>query len=188
MISRKAFFLFFTVLLLCSQCTLLKNENADARMSPAKILSEVSRLLDNTAGGFHFVNAGMPDDNHVVKPKPEKKPDANAEPDANALEKTLEAITDYRYILLYLLLAVTVFGSIGLLIALLAPETRIYFFSDSAMRTYYILLVFLFFFVLLRLMHIIGDSEIIFVFAFLAGIGAYYLADKLIQRQKNNLP
>jgi|GEM_PF-6391957 len=129
---------------------------------------------------------GMPDDNHV---EPAPKPESEAEADsAGSIEQLLESITNYRYILLYILLAVTIFGGIGFIIAFLSPETRMYFFSDQAVRNFYILILFFFLAVLLRLLQIVSDSILFFAFAFGMGVGACLLANSIVARQKRDLP
>jgi hypothetical protein len=141
----------------------------------------ISRLI--TTSVHYFAYYGMPD---VAPPAPDPKPES--EKAENEIEQVLESITNYRYILLYVLLAVTIFGGIGFVIAILAPETRMFFFSDSSIRNAYILLLFLFVFVLLRVAQIVSNSTLFFAFAFLTGVGACLLANKLVARQKRNLP
>lgn len=146
--------------------------------------TEAFNLVGNS---IHLLSSlGMPDDNHVP-PAPAPTPEAD-EDAAGPIEKTLESITNYRYILLYILLAVTIFGGIGFVIALLSPETRMYFFSDQSKRNLYMLILFFFVAVLLRLLQIVSQTTLFFAFAFLAGAGACLLANKIVARQKKDLP
>ncbi len=106
----------------------------------------------------------------------------------NQLEKRLIKITDYKTILLYVLAFALFFACIGFVIAMLSPNTRMQFFSDAMMKIYYMAFILLLAMVLLRKLEYINDNAVILSAGFILGGLAFYIASKILERKKRNMP
>lgn len=104
------------------------------------------------------------------------------------LNTKLSQVTDYKTLLLYVIAFVSVSGAISFLIAMLAPNTRILFFGDEALRWYFVGTVLLFWMVCLRLLNIIDNTGVVFFMGAGVGAGSYYLATKMIERKNEDIP
>ncbi|HWZ21719.1 MAG TPA: hypothetical protein VNW06_03650, partial [Cytophagaceae bacterium] len=65
---------------------------------------------------------------------------------------------------------------------------RAYFFTNNAMRWYYIGVVLLFTVVSLRIFNIINNTSIVLGLGFIIGSGSYHLATKIIEHKNKNIP
>ncbi len=106
----------------------------------------------------------------------------------NTVEKQLAGITNYQTILLYTMSFLLFFGSIGFLIAIVSPNTRNNFFNDTALKGYYIAGLLLLAVTIFRIQNWIDNYTIIFILGFLLGVFALYIANKLIEKKRKNLP
>jgi chitinase len=104
------------------------------------------------------------------------------------VELKLKSVTNYRSILLYVMVLISICGVVGFLIGMLSANTRAYFFTNNAMRWYYIGVVLLFTVVSLRIFNIINNTSIVLGLGFIIGSGSYHLATKIIEHKNKNIP
>lgn len=105
-----------------------------------------------------------------------------------SIEKNLKGVVSYQNVLLYTCSLLAIFGALGIVLALLFPETRIYFFSQTAIRNGSLLVVLLLLVVIFELTGVLNHSSMILIYGFLLGIVSYYLLSKYIQKRKKELP
>ncbi|WP_340065881.1 glycosyl hydrolase family 18 protein [Ascidiimonas aurantiaca] len=117
----------------------------------------------------------------------EEKPDQLTE-ELNRIEALLQQITNYKTILLYVMVLAVFFGGIGFVIGMFSPDTRVYFFSNTAMTIYYTAVVLILLIVILRWTHILDDHLVIAILAFIGGGVAVYVINKILQQIKSNQP
>ena len=113
---------------------------------------------------------------------------ADSESKINRLEEKLPAVTNYKYVLLYTLSFLLLFGVAGFFIALLFTDTRAIFFSTRTLKTYYMIAVLTLTLVVVRMFNWIGDHSVMLLAGFVLGGGAFYTANKVIERIKRDLP
>ncbi len=106
----------------------------------------------------------------------------------NTVEKKLISITNYKNILLYTMSFILFFACVGFLGAMCTPNTRASFFNDASLKGYYIGLMLLLAIVVFRMIGWIEDNTVMLTVGFLLGILAFYLANKIIERKKKELP
>lgn len=104
------------------------------------------------------------------------------------IEGMLEEVTDYKTILLFIMVLVVLFGGAGFVIAMFKPETRKYFFSKTTYKVYYSGFILLFLLVILRWINIIDDLLIALVLGFIAGAVAIYFVNKYVEKINKELP
>ena len=104
------------------------------------------------------------------------------------LESILVQITKYKSVLLYTLSFAVFFGGLGFLIAMFSPNTRTYFFSNTAYRIYYSIGILLFLLVILYIMKIILTPSVFLILGFLIGGTTMFFVSKLIEKIHKNLP
>lgn len=85
------------------------------------------------------------------------------------LESVLKTFTDYQTVLLYTLCFVSFFGGVGFVIAMFMPDTRIFFFGNTAYTIYYSAFVLFFVIVISRWTNLITNSELALLIGFLIG-------------------
>ncbi len=113
-----------------------------------------------------------------------------ADPDSkiNKTEAKLVSITNYRTILLYIMMFLLFFAGVGFIIALLAPNTRHIFFNTTTIKIYYISGILILTIVVFRMQHWINDGIVLLIIGFICGAFAYYGVNKFIQEKRKDLP
>lgn len=106
----------------------------------------------------------------------------------NKVEIILEEVAGHKTLFLFIMSVVVFFGGVGLLIALFSPDTRMFFFSNTTYKIYYLGIILLFLITVLRYWNIIDDLTISLIFGFIAGAVTLYTINKLIDRINKNLP
>ncbi len=106
----------------------------------------------------------------------------------NQVEEKLPDIGDYKYVLLYLLSFMLFFGCVGFVAAMFLPNTRSAFFGNTALRSYYMGFMMVILVVVTRLLDLINDITVVLIIGFVLGAFAFYIANKLIEYFKQNLP
>jgi len=104
------------------------------------------------------------------------------------IESVLSTVTNYKTVLLYTLSFVVFFGGVGLVISMFQPNTRMFFFGNTAYTIYYISAILLFLIVILRWTQVIQDETILFFFGFTSGGIGMYIVNRIIKNIDNNRP
>lgn len=104
------------------------------------------------------------------------------------LQTQLQNVTNYRNVLLFIMVLVVFFAGIGLIIAMFEPDTRAFFFTSGSYKFYYIALVLLFLVVALRLANVIDNKAILLIVGFTIGAAGFYVVNRIIERKKRNRP
>lgn len=104
------------------------------------------------------------------------------------IEGLLEQVTDYKAILLYIMIFVVIFGGIGFVIAMFKPNTRTFFFSKTAHKVYYVSFILIFLIVILRWTNVINDLSIALILGFTSGAIAFYFISKIIDKLNKDMP
>ena len=104
------------------------------------------------------------------------------------LERIVEPITDYKALLLYLMILVVFFAGIGFVIAMFQPDTRIFLLGNAVNAGYYSTVFLLFLVVILRFTKIINNNAIFLLLGFIAGGIATYYITKLLNKINRNKP
>ncbi|UTW66986.1 hypothetical protein KFE94_02400 [bacterium SCSIO 12643] len=104
------------------------------------------------------------------------------------IETVISTVTNYKTVLLYTLSFVVFFGGVGLVISMFQPNTRIFFFGNTAYTIYYTATILLFLIVILRWTNIITDQTILFFLGFVLGSIAMYIVNRIIKNIDNNRP
>jgi spore germination protein YaaH len=104
------------------------------------------------------------------------------------IESLLQTVTNYKTVLLYTLSFVVFFGGMGLVISMFQPNTRMFFFGNTAYTIYYVSTILLFLIVILRWTNIITDYTILFITGFISGGVAMFIAYNIIKKIDNNRP
>jgi len=107
---------------------------------------------------------------------------------ANTVEKKLAAVTSYKYILLYTMMFVLFFGSVGFVIALFSPNTRAGFFSNKYLKMYFLMCLVLLLMVVLKLLKWIDGIGVALFVGFVAGVLGNFVATLIVERKKRDLP
>lgn len=113
---------------------------------------------------------------------------ADPESKINQVEEKLPSIADYKYVLLYTLSFVLFFGCAGFFAAMLFPNTRAIFFNDTSLRNYYMIIMLVLIIVVIRMFGLINDMIVVLILGFILGGGAFYIANKIVERTKQDLP
>ncbi len=106
----------------------------------------------------------------------------------NTVERKLVSITNYKNVLLYTMSFILFFACVGFLWAMFSPNTRASFFNDASLKSYYIGLMLLLAIVVFRMLGWIEDNTVMLIIGFLLGLVAFYLANKIVERKKKELP
>ena len=104
------------------------------------------------------------------------------------IESLLQTVTSYKTVLLYTLSSIVFFGGSGLVISMFQPNTRMFFFGNTAYTIYYISTILLVLVVILRWLNFITDQTLLFISGFIAGSFAMLLVTKIINNIDNNRP
>ncbi|MDF1675990.1 MAG: glycoside hydrolase family 18 protein, partial [Vicingaceae bacterium] len=104
------------------------------------------------------------------------------------IEGMLQEVTDYKTVLLFIMTLVVLFGGAGFVIAMFQPDTRMFFFSNTAYKIYYSAFVLLFLLVVLRWINIINDLSIALILGFIVGAVAIYFINKYIEKINKEMP
>jgi len=104
------------------------------------------------------------------------------------VEGLISGIASYKTVLLFTMSFIVLFGGTGFVIAMFQPNTRMYFFSNTAYTVYYSAFVLLFLLVLLRWVDVINDLSIALILGFITGGVAIYFITKIVERINNNKP
>jgi len=100
----------------------------------------------------------------------------------------IQDVFDYKSLLLLIMLFVVIYGGAGFVISMFQPNTRTYFFGNTAYTIYYAIFVLLFLIVMLRWTDIINDLSVALILGFLIGAIALYFINRLIQKMNKNIP
>lgn len=128
----------------------------------------------------HPVN---PIDTTVVNPD-----STNVKKIIQTLEKNLEEVIDYQAVLLVTLSWLCLFGGFGILLAILYPDTRNYFFSTASIRNMWVLFVLVTLVIILFMKGTLNLESVSFIIAFTLGAITFYLINKYVQNRRKNLP
>lgn len=104
------------------------------------------------------------------------------------IEEMLEEVTQYKAVLLFIMVMAVLFGGVGFVVAMFKPETRIYFFSKTAYKVYYCAFILLFILVILRWLDILNDLLIALILGFITGAIAIYFVNKYVEKTNKELP
>ena len=104
------------------------------------------------------------------------------------LESLLKGITNYQTILLYNLCFIVFFGGTGFVISMFKPETRIFFFGNTAYTIYYTSFILLFLIVILRWTDLVNNSGLALLIGFLVGGIAVGRVKHVLDRINRNKP
>ena len=80
------------------------------------------------------------------------------------------------------------FACIGFIIAILAPNTRGIFFSNSTTRKVYFAVMLLLAVVVFRMLHWINDGSVLLIIGFLLGGYSFYIINKQMEEKQKDLP
>ena len=106
----------------------------------------------------------------------------------SAIEGLLQKVTDYKTLILWIMFLVVLFGGAGFIIAMFQPDTRMFFFGNTAYTIYYAAFVLLFLIVALRWTGVINDLSIALILGFISGAVGIYFISKVIEEMKRNMP
>jgi len=106
----------------------------------------------------------------------------------NKVEKKLVTISNYKNVLLYTMSFILFFACLGFLVAMFSSNTRASFFNDSSLKGYYIGLMLLLAIVVFRMLGWIQDNTVMLIIGFLLGLVAFYMANKIVEQKKKELP
>ena len=104
------------------------------------------------------------------------------------IEGLLEQVTNYKSMLLFTMSFIVFFGGAGFVISMLQPNTRMFFFGNTAYTVYYCVITLFFFLVILRWTNVINDLSIALIVGFIAGGVVIYFITKIIERMNKNIP
>lgn len=104
------------------------------------------------------------------------------------IEAILNTVTKHKTVLMLIMLMVVIFGGIGFVIAMFKPDTRAYFFSNTAHTVYYCFVIICCLLVLLRWNHIIEDLSVVLIIGFIMGAVSGYLVYKIIDQIEKEKP
>ncbi len=138
-----------------------------------------------------FTGSGMAGDTTVTPPI-DNTPQSSLTPGSalslSGLQAKLQQATDYKTVILFILVLVVLFGGIGFIIAMFEPNTRAFMFNENGYRIYYLGILLVFLVTALRLQNYLTNDTIILITGFLIGILGFYLVNKILQRKKRNQP
>ncbi len=103
-------------------------------------------------------------------------------------ENQVKPLTQYPTVFLIVFSCLTVFGSLGLLIGLLFPDTRLFFFSNASIRNAIVAFVLIVLIIVLNLTKFLRQNDMILIFGFIAGAVTISVITRIIKVNKKNLP
>lgn len=106
----------------------------------------------------------------------------------NTVEKKLISITDYKNVLLYTMSFTFFFACAGFLVAMFFPNTRANFFNDTSLKGYYVALMHVLAIVIFRMLGWIDNNAVILIIGFFLGVFAFYMANRIVEKKKKDLP
>ena len=104
------------------------------------------------------------------------------------INEELKKISGLNNLLLFILAFVVLFGGIGFLIAMLKPDTRMFFFNSKAYTIYFTVILSVFLIVVMQGFLVMKDPTIILLLGFVLGAIIVYLVSRYVQKVKRNLP
>jgi spore germination protein YaaH len=104
------------------------------------------------------------------------------------IDDLLQKISDNKSILLFILAFVVLFGGVGFIIAMFNPNTRMFFFGNTAFTVYYMAIVLLFLAVVLQWKKIIDEKVNVLVFGFIIGAVLLFFISKFINKIHRDVP
>jgi chitinase len=104
------------------------------------------------------------------------------------IEGILKEVTHLKTVLMAIMLLVVVYGGIGFVIGMFQPDTRAYFFTNTAQTVYYCIVILCCLLVFFRWNHSIGDLSVVLVIGFVLGAVAGYLVFKILDKMKREKP
>jgi hypothetical protein len=104
------------------------------------------------------------------------------------IEGLLREVTNYKTVLLFTMSFIVLFGGTGFVIAMFQPNTRMFFFCNTAYTVYYSAFVLLFLLVILRWVNVINNLSIALILGFITGGVAIYFITKIVEQINNNKP
>lgn len=104
------------------------------------------------------------------------------------VEALLQSITNYKTVLLYTLSFVVFFGSLGLVISMFQPNTRMIFFGSTAHIIFYVATILIFLIVLLHWTGFVTNNTILFILGFTSGGTAMFISNKIIKKLDSHRP
>ena len=104
------------------------------------------------------------------------------------IEAILKDVTDHKTVLMLIMLLVVIFGGVGFVIGMFSPNTRAYFFTNTAQTVVYCLVVLCSLVVLLRWNHTIKDPTVILIIGFILGAISGYLIHKILEQKDKEKP
>ncbi|TNE53996.1 MAG: glycoside hydrolase family 18 protein [Bacteroidetes bacterium] len=104
------------------------------------------------------------------------------------LEQNLEGVVKYQQVLLITFGFLAVFGALGILLGLLYPQTRLYFFSRVGIRNLLLIGWLAVCMCILQLTGMLSPGAMTLFYGFMAGAIGYYFIQKYKSKREKELP
>ncbi|MAX78740.1 MAG: hypothetical protein CL843_01010 [Crocinitomicaceae bacterium] len=108
--------------------------------------------------------------------------------DLKPVEAIIKPYVSIKSVVALMLLLLVFFAGLGILAAMLFPDTRQFFFNSSVRKTLLIWSVFFVLVTLLRLQNWLTDTSLLILSSFMLGALAMNLINRYLNKIKNNLP